>query len=405
MSSPPLNIGILGSTGSIGQSTLQVVDRFPERLRVTTLAASRNVETLAAQVRKYRPEVVALADSSKAEALLALLGDYTGQIVFGAEGLDTVATWPSLQTLVVAVVGFAGAGPTLAAIDAGKNIALANKETLVAAGAVVMPSARRRGVTIAPIDSEHSAIWQCLRAGERHEVRRIILTASGGPFRTRPLGTFDSITPQEALAHPTWRMGPRITIDSATMMNKAFEIIEATWLFDLTSDQIDLVIHPQSIVHSMVEYLDGSVIAQLGSPDMTLPITYALFAPSRPDGTSGPQPLDITKSGALEFLPPDLDRYPALSLARRALAIGPTAGAVLNAADEVAVAAFLDGRIPFTRIIEAIEETLDAHQVVQDPDFDDIMAIDQWARRHAADCLANASSKTVASTHGVGDIE
>lgn len=400
----PLNIGILGSTGSIGQSTLQVADRFPGRLHVAALAASRSVETLAAQVRKYNPELVALADHSQADALRARLRDFQGRIMFGSEGLNAVATWPSIQTLVVAVVGFAGAEPTLAAIKAGKNIALANKETLVAAGAIVMPQARQRGVTIAPIDSEHSAVWQCLRAGERHEVRRIVLTASGGPFRTRPLATFDSITPQEALAHPTWRMGPRITIDSATMMNKAFEIIEATWLFGLDPDQIDVVIHPQSIVHSLVEYRDGSVIAQLGPPDMTLPITYALLGPDRPDSENGPRPLDLAKVGPLEFMPPDPNRYPALSLARRAVAMGPTAGAVLNAADEIAVAAFLDSRIPFTRIVGLIEETLDAHTVIRDPGFDDIAAVDGWAREYVSDRLSGLPSKTVASIPLVGDI-
>jgi 1-deoxy-D-xylulose-5-phosphate reductoisomerase len=397
MSSPHLAIGILGSTGSIGQSTLQVVDRFPELLRVTALAASRNVETLAAQVRKYRPEVVALVDSSKAKALQSLLKDYTGQIVIGSEGLDTVATWPSVQTLVVAVVGFAGAGPTLAAIDAGKNIALANKETLVAAGAIVMPRARQRRVTIAPIDSEHSAIWQCLRAGERHEVRRIILTASGGPFRSRPLATFGSITPQEALAHPTWRMGPRITIDSATMMNKAFEIIEATWLFDVPPDLVDVVIHPQSVVHSMVEYRDGSVVAQLAIPDMTLPISYALFSPERLEPTLSPPPFDLTKAGSLEFLIPDPDRYPALALARRALAMGPTACAVLNAADEIAVAAFLDGCLSFSGIVRQVDETLDAHQAIQSPTFDDIVAADRWAREYVAGRLSRYPVKAIAS--------
>ncbi len=394
----PLNIGILGSTGSIGQNTLRVVDRFPGRFRVTALAASRNVDLLAAQVRKYRPEVVALIDSSQGDALRAQLGDYYGRIFVDPDSLCEMAAWPSIQTLVVAVVGFAGAAPTLAAIDAGKNIALANKETLVAAGAVVMPRARQRGVTIAPIDSEHSAVWQCLRAGAHEEVRKIILTASGGPFRNRPLETFAAITPAEALNHPTWRMGPRITIDSATMMNKAFEIIEATWLFDLTPDQIDVVIHPQSVVHSMVEYQDGSVIAQLGSPDMTLPIAYALLAPERPEGVTGPQTLDMTKANTLEFTPPDLARYPALDLARRALAMGPTACAVLNAADEIAVAAFLDGHLPFTGIVDQIGETLTAHKPVSDPCFDDIVAADRWARDYVTGHLPGTPAKAVAST-------
>lgn len=398
MSPTALNIGILGSTGSIGQSTLKVVDRFPGRLRVTALAASRNVEELAAQVRKYRPEIVALIDSTLAEALRSKLGDFPGRVVVGPDSHRDIATWPTIQTLVVATVGFAGAAPTLAAIDAGKNIALANKETLVAAGAIVMPRARARGVTIAPIDSEHSAIWQCLRAGACRDVRRVILTASGGPFRNRPLGTFESITPAEALSHPTWRMGPRITIDSATMMNKAFEIIEATWLFDLSPDQIDVVIHPQSVVHSMVEYQDGSVIAQLGSPDMTLPIAYALFAPERPEGVPGSQPLDLSKPTSLEFIPPDPERYPALALARRALSAGPTAGAVLNAADEVAVAAFLDGRLKFTGIEPQIGETLTAHEPVPHPSFEDIIRADQWARENMAARLSGAPAKTVAST-------
>ncbi|HUU46287.1 MAG TPA: 1-deoxy-D-xylulose-5-phosphate reductoisomerase [Acidobacteriota bacterium] len=376
-------IVIVGSTGSIGQSTLRVVERYPERLEVVGLAAGTNASLLAEQAQRWRPEVVALADAAGLERLRQGLSGTSCEVLAGPEGLAELAGWPSADTAVIATVGFSGVRPTLAAIEARKRVALANKETLVTAGSIVMPLAEARGVDLVPIDSEHSAIAQCLRAGGDHEVERLILTASGGPFRTRSPETFGDITPEEALAHPTWRMGPRITIDSATMMNKGFEVIEAAWLFGMTPDRVDVVIHPESIIHSMVEFRDGSVIAQMGEPDMTLPITYALFAPERLSAVAETPRYDPRTSGSLHFEDPDPTRFPALALARQAWAAGPTGGAVLNAADEVAVEAFLAGKLSFPGIIELVRAVLDDHEVVRDADIDDIEAADRWARMQA----------------------
>jgi 1-deoxy-D-xylulose-5-phosphate reductoisomerase len=395
----PLPIAILGSTGSIGRSTLKVADRHPDRLKVIALGGGSNAELLVEQALKYRPRVLALADGSKRQDLEAKLKGVDCEILTGPGALAEAAAHPDVQTVAVGVVGFAGVEPTLAAIEAGKNIALANKETLVAAGTVVMTRAREKGVSISPIDSEHSAIYQCLRAGERREVRRLILTASGGPFRKKPLDEFASISPDEALAHPTWNMGPRITIDSATMMNKGFEIIEAAWLFGIDPSSIDVVIHPQSIVHSMVEFQDGSVIAQLGPTDMTFPIAYALFAPERLEEESETSSLDFSQIGSLAFEMPDPARYPALELARRAWLLGGTAPAVLNAADEVAVAAFLNGRIGFSEITALVRRALDGHSVAKEPGIRDIEEADQWARAFVTDQLrslpAAESSETM----------
>ncbi len=348
-------------------------------MRVVGLATHQNIDRLVEQVSQYSPQIVGIRNASHAEQLRESTPIET-VCVTGETALVDVASHSDADTVVIAVVGFAGVQPTLAAIEAGHNVALANKETLITAGDIVMARARERGISLAPIDSEHSAIWQCLRAGERGEVRRIILTASGGPFRTLPLDQLADITPEQALAHPTWTMGARITIDSATMMNKGFEIIEAARLFDLDSDQIDVVIHPQSLVHSMVEFQDGSIIAQLGATDMTLPIAYALFAPERPPAGEGMPILDVTQMGTLTFEPPDPDRFPALDLARRVLGTGGTAPAVLNAADEVAVAAFLDGRLRFPEITGTVADTLDEHTVVKQPNLEDIEAADRWAR-------------------------
>lgn len=385
----PLPITILGSTGSIGLSTLKVVDRYPDRLRVVALAGGSNVELIVNQALKYRPELVAIADADAEDYLRSKLPRFAGTIITGHEALKAAATWPSARTVVVGVVGFAGVEPTLAAINAGKNIALANKETLVTAGAIVMAQAERQGVSVAPIDSEHSALWQCLRAGERREVRRLILTASGGPFRERPLSSFAAITPAEALAHPTWKMGPRITIDSATMMNKGFEIIEAARLFGVTAESIDVVIHPQSVIHSMIEFQDGSVIAQMGPADMTHPIAYALFAPERLPSAPDAPTIDFTRIGSLNFAAPDPDRYPALQLAHRALAIGETAPTVLNAADEVAVEAFLDCRIQFPEITSLADDALAAHTVASGSDIGDIIDADRWARAFIRERVAD----------------
>ncbi len=379
-----LPISVLGSTGSIGQSSLKVVDRYPERLKVVALAAGSNIDLVVHQSFKYKPELVAVSDPSVEEELRSRLTGFGGKIIVGPDALRIAAAWATARTVVVGVVGFIGVAPTLTAIEAGKNIALANKETLVTAGNVVMAAAQDRGVSIAPIDSEHSALWQCLRAGATREVRRLILTASGGPFRERSLATFSEITPEEALAHPTWKMGPRITIDSATMMNKGFEIIEAARLFGFASENIDVVIHPQSVIHSMVEFQDGSVVAQLGPTDMTHPITYALFAPERLPAAPDAPALDFTQIASLDFAPPDTERYPALKLARRALAAGETAPAVLNAADEVAVGAFLDGQIRFPEITSLVDDALSAHTVASGAGIGDIIEADRWAREFVA---------------------
>lgn len=381
-------LSIIGSTGSIGESTLRVVDRYPDRLRVVGLATGQNLRRLQEQCAKYRPEICAIAQVDSTES---------AGVNQGSEAVGEVAAWPSADVVVIASVGFTGVRPTLAAIAARKRIALANKETLVAAGAVVMPIARRAGASIAPIDSEHSAIWQCLRAGERGEVKRLILTASGGPFRTRPIETFDQITPAEALAHPTWKMGPRITVDSATMMNKGFELIEAAWLFDIPPELVDVVIHPQSIIHSMVEFRDGSVVSQMGVPDMTIPITYALFAPERLPANDDVPVYNPPAKPVLEFFEPDSNRFPALDLARAAYRSGPLGGAVLNAADEVAVAAFLEERLPFARIIPLVERVLNGHPKVAHPTIADIEEADRWARVKAAELASNVGSRTITS--------
>lgn len=386
----PLRLSIIGSTGSIGESTLRVVDRYPDLLRVVGLSAGSNVARLKEQCRQYSVEALAL-------------DLIPPDLSFNPEGTTwvassrQVASWQHADVAVIAVVGFAGVRPTLAAIRAQKKIALANKETLVAAGALVVPEAKKARVEIAPIDSEHSAIAQCLRAGEKREVQRLILTASGGPFRTRPLQTFDSITPAEALAHPTWRMGPRITVDSATMMNKGFEIIEAAWLFGISPEHVDVVIHPQSIIHSMVEFQDGSVISQMGMPDMTIPITYALFGPERLPASVDVPRYDPLDAGTLEFFAPDPGRFPALDLARAAWRLGPTGGAVLNAADEVAVSAFLEERLPFARIIPLVEKVLNDHTVVRTPVLEDIEEADRWARACAAEITSKAGSRVITS--------
>ncbi len=383
-----LRLSIIGSTGSIGEGTLRVVDRYPRRLRVVGLATGRNLTRLTQQKLRYHPEITAMAISD---------GSQLEDVSLGASALEEVAAWKNADVTVIASVGFTGVRPTLAAIAAGKKIALANKETLVAAGAVVVPAAAKAGVPIAPIDSEHSAIWQCLRAGERGEVKRLILTASGGPFRARPLDTFDRITPSEALAHPTWKMGPRITIDSATMMNKGFEIIEAAWLFGISPDSVDVVIHPQSIIHSMVEFQDGSVISQMGIPDMTIPITYALFAPERPPATMDVPRYQPSTRTPLEFFEPEPARFPALDIARAAFQLGAAGGAVLNAADEVAVAAFLEERLPFSRIITLVGQVLNEHTALQQPSIAGIEDADCWARKRAAELAGTVATRVITS--------
>ena len=374
------NIAILGSTGSIGRSALAVVDAHPSRLRVVALAAGDNAALLAEQVARYRPEVVAMA-SDEAVSRLRASSDTLPAIERGPAGLIAVATHPAVDIVICASAGTAGLEAVLAAIEAGKTIALANKEVLVMAGALVTDAARRRGVPILPVDSEHNAIHQCLHGRSTSEIRRLILTASGGPFRQFTPDALDRVEPEAALRHPTWQMGRKITIDSATLMNKGLEVIEAHWLFDVAPDQIDVVIHPQSIVHSMVELNDGSVIAQLGVTDMRLPIQYACSYPERWEAAL--PSLDLTRAGRLDFHAPAHDRFPCLGLAYRALRAGGTSTVVLNAANEVAVELFLDGKLGFTAIPRVIEKTMDAHEVEAVSTLETVRRVDQWARGHA----------------------
>ena len=374
-------LAILGSTGSIGRSALAVVDAHPARLSVVALAAGDNDALLAAQVQRYRPDVVAMATGDGLDRLRSACGDTRPAMVQGNEGLIAVATHPSVDIVLCASAGTAGLEAVLAAIEAGKTIALANKEVLVMAGALVMMRARERGVSVLPVDSEHNAVHQCLHGRSSAEVRRLILTASGGPFRDFTAAALERVGPDEALRHPTWRMGRKITIDSATLMNKGLEVIEAHWLFGVTADHIDVVIHPQSIVHSLVELTDGSVMAQLGVTDMRLPIQYACSYPERWDG--GLPTLDLTRAGRLDFLEPDHDRFPCLGLAYRALRAGSTFPVVLNAANEVAVDAFLEGKLGFTSIPRVIERTMNAHSPEDVITIDVIRRVDAWAHGKA----------------------
>jgi 1-deoxy-D-xylulose-5-phosphate reductoisomerase len=375
-------LAILGSTGSIGRSALAVVDAHPSRLRVVALAAGDNASLLAEQCRRYRPAIAALATANAVDRLRAACGDATlAQVEAGPAGLIAVATHPDVDIVLCASSGTAGLEAVLAAIEAGKTIALANKEVLVMAGELVMQAARRRGVAVLPVDSEHNAIHQCLHGRDAREVRRLILTASGGPFRQLTREELDHVTPEAALRHPTWQMGRKITIDSATLMNKGLEVIEARWLFDVAADQIDVVIHPQSVVHSMVELIDGSVIAQLGVTDMRLPIQYACSYPDRWEAAL--PSLDLARLGRLEFHVPDTGRFPCLTLAYRALREGGTLPVVLNAANEVAVETFLDGRMAFPAIPRLIEMTMNAHTVQRVSTLDVVRAVDGWARSQA----------------------
>ncbi len=375
-------IAILGSTGSIGRSALSVVDAHPDQLCVVGLAAGANVELFAEQVARFRPAIVSLATR---QALDDLAGLRTGSAVAvaGADGLIAVATHPDADVVLCATSGTAALEAVLAAIEAGKTIALANKEVLVMAGAIVTAAARRRNVSLLPVDSEHNAIHQCLHGRSPGEVRRLILTASGGPFRGQSSEALEGVVPEDALRHPTWRMGPKITIDSATLMNKGLEVIEAHWLFGVPARQIDVVIHPQSVVHSMVELTDGSIIAQLGVTDMRLPIQYAFSYPER--WAAPLPPLDLARLGRLDFQLPDHDSFPCLRLAYRALENGPGLPVVLNAANEVAVASFLAGRLAFTAIPRVIEETMNAHDPGPAGTLQEVRRIDAWARQYSAD--------------------
>jgi 1-deoxy-D-xylulose-5-phosphate reductoisomerase len=382
-------VAILGSTGSIGISTLDVIARHPDRFRVAALCANRNAEDIVQQALRCRPDVVALVDADaahRAEALLAAAG-CSIPVQSGRAALETAVTATDVDFVMAAIVGAAGLLPTLAAARAGKRILLANKEALVMAGHLLMEQVRSAGAELIPIDSEHNAIFQCMPSGflpgsAAAGVRRVILTASGGPFRTRSAQELESVTPIEACAHPVWRMGRKISVDSATLMNKGLEIIEASWLFDLPESRIDVLVHPQSLVHSLVEYADGSMLAQLGCPDMRTPIAQALSWPERID--SGVQSLDLAVSGGLEFAQPDLMRFPSLQLARAAARSGGSAPAILNAANEVAVQAFLDRRLNFTGITAVIDNVLQQLGSAPVRELQDILTADTAARRLAA---------------------
>jgi 1-deoxy-D-xylulose-5-phosphate reductoisomerase len=380
-------ITLLGSTGSIGTQTLEIVEQYPDRFRVVGIAAGGNVELLAEQIRKFQPEIVAIADESKFSDLKAAIAGVTPPpiLLAGSEGVRTVAAYGDSQTVVTGIVGCAGLLPTIAAIEAGKDIALANKETLIAAGSVVMPSIEKHGVKILPADSEHSAIFQCLQGVPEGGLRRILLTASGGSFRDLPVEKLSSVTIADALKHPNWSMGRKITIDSATLMNKGLEVIEAHYLFGLDYDRIEIVIHPQSIIHSLIELQDSSVLAQLGLPDMRLPLLYALSYPER-IYTDWPR-LDLFKCGDLTFREPDHRKYPCMQLAYAAGRCGGTMPAVLNAANEKAVELFLNEKIAFVQIPKLIEMTCELHDCIAQPSLDDIVAVDAWARHTVAEQL------------------
>ena len=372
------NVAVLGSTGSIGRSTLDVIRSSEGRLKALALTAHRSIRQVCAQAREMRPRWVVVTGAREAAELQAC--DWPGEteVFLGAAGIERVATHPDVDVVVAAIVGSAGLRGAWAALEAGKTLALANKETLVVAGPLVMKLAQSRGATLLPVDSEHSAVFQAMQAGRPSEVKRIVLTASGGPFRSLRQDELENVSVEQALAHPTWDMGKKITIDSATMMNKALEIIEARWLFDLDADRIDVVVHPQSIVHSLVEFCDGSLLAQLSPPDMRLPIQYALTYPERlPSPTDK---MDLTRSWCLDFEPPDMERFPALLLGYEVARSGGTAGAVLNAANEAAVAGFLEGHLRFTEIVPVCRTILEHHDYDPNPTLDQLFRLDAWAR-------------------------
>ena len=375
-------IALLGSTGSIGVNTLALVREFPERFRVHGMVAGQNLMLLAKQIKEFSPNCVAIRNEQDVPRLRRLLGNHKVEILWGESGASTVASSAEVDVVLAAIVGGAGLMPCLQGVLAGKEIALANKEALVMAGELFVDAAKQRGVRLLPVDSEHSAVFQCLQGNHRAEVDKIILTASGGPFLRTPLSQLDKVSVAQALKHPNWKMGEKITIDSATMMNKGLEVIEARWEFDMQPDRIDVVIHPESVVHSMVRYQDGAIIAQLGIADMRIPIAYALAFPHRLEG-SWP-PLDLKRHGQLNFMPLEKRRFPALSLAYAALREGGTMPTVLNAANEVAVAAFLDRRIGFREIHRIITRTMHKHRNRRATEVGEILEIDRWAREKAS---------------------
>jgi 1-deoxy-D-xylulose-5-phosphate reductoisomerase len=375
---------ILGATGSIGESALKVARDIPNRMEIVGLAANSNAEKLAAAANETRAQSVCLVDETRIDILTRDL-EYKPRILGGQEGLLEIARLTNAEMVLVAIVGTGGLRPALAAIDAGKDLAVASKEILVMAGEIVTREARENGTNVLPVDSEHNAIFQCLEGKNSLDIRRIILTASGGPFRETPRKDFDSITPEQALKHPTWNMGPKITIDSATLFNKGLEMIEAHWLFGVEMKRVEVVIHPQSIVHSMVEFADGSTLAQLSYSNMCFPIQYAVTWPDRVPNTL--PPLDFSKLSRLEFFTPRYEDFPALNLARRAGETGGTLPAVMNAANEVAVAGFLDRQVRFPDIWQIVEEVMNRHTSVAHPDLDAILQADQWARKEARGML------------------
>lgn len=380
------NLSLLGSTGSIGTSTLDVVRKFPEHYKIRALTAGSNIQLLAEQAAEFEPELIGIGDEQRATALAQLVPQkLRSRIVTGTAGNCQAAALAGVDMVVSAVVGSVGLLPALAAIEAGKDVGLANKETLVMAGNLVMSKVKQAGVQLLPIDSEHSAIFQALEAGQKNDVRKLLLTASGGPFRTLDEHALKKVTPEQALAHPNWDMGNKISIDSATLMNKGLEVIEARWLFDVAPEHIEVVVHPQSIIHSLVEYQDGSVVAQLGIPDMQIPIAYALSYPRRLKLELSR--LDLVQCSSLTFEAPDLDRFPALKIAYDSLAEGGTRPAVLNAANEVAVAAFLQGRIDFPTITAVVTAALNGVENGDDMDLETILAADRTAREVAHQAL------------------
>ncbi len=371
-------IAILGSTGSIGCNALDVIDRLGAPYRAVALSGHRQTDKLIEQVARHRPSAVALTDAPAPAGLADALRKLGAEVYEGPIGMEEMVWRADVDVVLAAVVGAAGLPAALAAVRAGKTLALANKESLVVAGSLLVAEAKRKGVLVLPVDSEHSAVFQAMHCGRFAEVRRVILTASGGPFRTCPRDEMERATLDDALRHPTWRMGSKVTIDSATMFNKALELIEACWLFDLPPEKVEIVVHPESVVHSMVEFVDGSVIAQLSPPDMRTPIQYALTYPERADGAA--KRLDLTRPFSLNFEPPDPDRFPAIRLAYQVARAGGTAGAVLNAANEAAVTAFTAGAIRFGEISRLVELTIDEHRVRQDPTLDALLDADRWAR-------------------------
>jgi 1-deoxy-D-xylulose-5-phosphate reductoisomerase len=381
-------IAILGSTGSIGCNALEVIEHLGEGYAVAGLSAHSQAEKLIEQAKGCRPSAVAVSDPSRFEQVASALRPLGCTVYSGAAGVAELACRDDVDVVLAAIVGAAGLAPVMAAVRAGKAIALANKESLVVAGSLLMPEAKRMGVPILPVDSEHSAVFQAMVCGRQKEIRRVILTASGGPFRDAPIERMRNATLADALNHPTWRMGNKITIDSATMFNKALEIVEACWLFDLPPERVEVVVHPESVVHSMVEFVDGSVMAQLSPPDMRTPIQFALTYPERAQGIS--RTLDLTQKFSLNFQPPDPERFPALRIAYEVAGRRGTMGAVMNAAKEAAVDAFIAGRLPFGMISRVVELTIDAHAFCAEPTLEELFEADRWARtaaeKIAADC-------------------